>query len=164
MARRSSKRAPGSAYDAGLRIIASRDHSRWELRQKLIKRGYVDPEVAAAEARLLELGLLGDQRFARQYVRRRARAYGPAVIASELAARRVDRDTAQTALAGLGSDEQMFAAGRLAGRLAGNTRFASYRELLSYVGSKLLRRGFSMDVARAACRDVWQGTPQEAEA
>lgn len=165
MPRRSSKPAPtGSAFDAGLRMIVGRDHSVAELRRKLVRRGYDGAEIDAAQARLLELGFLGDQRFAQRYVRRRSRAYGPIVISAELAARGVDRETAEAALARVAPHVQAFAAGRLADRLAGNTQFATYRELLHSVGTRLLRRGFPMDVARAACKDVWRGTPEEAEA
>lgn len=144
-------------------MIVGRDHSVAELRRKLVRRGYDGAEIDAAQARLLELGFLGDQRFAQRYVRRRSRSYGPIVISAELAARGVDRETAEAAL-GREPHVQAFAARRLAERLAGDTQFATYRELLHSVGTRLLRRGFPMDVARAACKDVWRGTPEEAEA
>ena len=164
MPRKSSKPPEGSAFDAGLRLLAQRDHSSWEVRQKLLKRGYPEAEVAAAEARLIEKGLLGDRGFAFHYVRRRSRTHGLLAISAELAARRVDRETAEAALACVAPHAQVLAAHRVAGRLAGNTQFASYRELLHSVGTRLLRRGFPMDVARDACKDLWRGTPEEAEA
>lgn len=164
MPRRSSKPPEGSAFEAGLRLIARRDHSSWEIRQKLLKRGYDDAEVAAAEERLIERGFLGDSAFALQYVRRRSRTHGVMAISAELAARRVDRETAEAALARVAPHAQVLAAHRLARRLAGNTQFASYRELLHSVGARLLRRGFPMDVARDACKGLWRGTPEEAEA
>ena len=164
MPRKSSKPPDGSAFDAGLRLLAQRDHSSWEVRQKLLKRGYPEAEVAAAEARLIEKGLLGDRGFAFHYVRRRSRTHGLLAISADLAARRVDRETAEAALARVAPHAQVLAAHRVAGRLAGNTQFASYQELLHSVGARLLRRGFPMDVARAACKDLWRGTPEEAEA
>ena len=164
MPRKRSKPPEGSAFDAGLRMIAMRDHSSWEIRQKLLKRGYPEADVAAAEARLIEMGFLGDRGFAFQYVRRRSRTHGLLAISAELGAKRVDRDTAEAALARVEPHAQLLAAHRLAHRLAGNTEFGSYRELLHSVGARLLRRGFPMDVARAACKDLWRGTPEEAEA
>ncbi|HEX2681055.1 MAG TPA: regulatory protein RecX, partial [Candidatus Dormibacteraeota bacterium] len=126
--------------------------------------GYASADVEAAAERLLAAGYLGDEAFARGYVRRRSRALGPLAISAELAARGVNRDIADEALGGLSPDGQLISARRLARRLAGDARFASYRELLHAVGGKLLRRGFSMDVARAACQGVWQGTPEDSEA
>jgi hypothetical protein len=52
----------------------------------------------------------------------------------------------------------------VAERLCGNTRFAGYQELLHSVGVKLMRRGFAMKVARAACEAVWTGTATTAGA
>ena len=163
MPRRSSKPQTGSAFDAGLRIIAGRDHSVVELRRKLARRGYDQGEIDAAQARLIQHGFLGDRRFAEKYVRRRSRSYGPLSISFDLAARGVDRDTADEALGRLGPHIELLAAHRLADRLAGNTRFASYRELLHSVGAKLLRRGFSMAVVRKACDGLWDGTPDTTE-
>jgi len=148
----------GSAFDAGLRIIVRRDHSVVELRRKLFLRGYDQAEIDSAQARLMEHGFLGDQTFAEHYVRRRSRSLGPLAISAELAARGVDRETAERALERLDPHKQLLAAHRLADRLAGNTRYASYRELLHSVGAKLLRRGFPMNVARAVCEGVWRGT------
>ncbi len=120
MPRKSSKPPEGSAFDAGLRLLAQRDHSSWEVRQKLLKRGYPEAEVAAAEARLIEKGLLGDRGFAFHYVRRRSRTHGLLAISAELAARRVDRETAEAALARVAPHAQVLAAHRVAGRLAGS--------------------------------------------
>jgi regulatory protein len=145
-------------------LIAGRGQSEWELRQKLLRQGYSAEEVAAAEARLLAAGFLGDAGFVREYVRRRSRTRGRLAIAAELAAKRIDRDLADAAFDRIPPHAEHLAAHRLASRLAGNIRFATYQELLHSVGAKLLRRGFPMDLARAACRDVWRGTPEEAEA
>jgi len=164
--RRTSKPppAPGGAFDAGIRLLATRGHSRAELRRKLLRRGYDQPAIEAAETRLLEAGLLNDRVFAELYVRRRSRSLGPLAISAELAARGVDRELADAAVDRLGPHKQLLAAHRLADRLAGNTRYASYRELLHSVGAKLLRRGFSMTIARAACEAVWDGTSEGLEA
>ena len=163
--RRSSKPPPTTgAFDAGIRLIAGRAHSRAELRRKLLRRGYDQAAVDAAEARLLEVGFLNDVVFAERYVGRRSRSVGPLVLSSELAARGVDREIADSAVERLPAHKQLLAAHRLADRLAGNTRYASYRELLHSVGAKLMRRGFSMGIARAACDGLWDGTLDTADA
>jgi len=163
---KSQSKAPPAepAYEAGIRLIARRAHSRAELRRKLVRRGYAASDVEAAEQRLLAAGYLGDGAFARGYVRRRSQSLGPLAISAELAARGVERDLADGAMKSLQPADQLDAATRVARRLAGDARFASYRELLHSVGAKLLRRGFSMEIARAACQGVWDGTPEEAGA
>jgi len=153
-----------SAFDAGLRMIVGRDHSVIELRRKLGRKGYLEAEIDAAQERLIEHGFLGDRRFAERYARRRSRSLGPLAISAELAARGVDRELVDAALERLGPHTQLLAAHKLADRLAGNTRYASYRELLHSVGAKLLRRGFSMDVARKACDGLWPGTADPPDA
>ncbi len=135
--------------------MARRGHSQAELRRKLGRRGYDRTEVDAAVTRLVDLGLQDDRAFAVGHVRRRSRSLGPLALSAELTARGVDRDVADEAMARFTVDRQLAAARELAERLCGNTRYASYRELLDSVGAKLLRRGFSMPVARAACDALW---------
>lgn len=141
-----------------MRLLAGRAHSRAELRGKLARRGYEEGDVHAAMARLAELGHLDDALFAEGHVRRRSRSLGPLALSAELAHRGVDRRLAAEALEGLDLPAQVAAATRLAERLVARKRPPGYRELLDSVGAKLLRRGYSMGVAREACRVVWDGT------
>ncbi len=152
-----------SALDTGLRLLARRAHSRLELRRKLARRGYAEDEVQAAMARLAELGYLDDASFAEGHVRRRSRSLGPLALSAELAQRGVDRHLAAAALESLDRPAQVAAAARLAERLVASRRPPGYRELLDSVGAKLLRRGYSMGVAREACRAVWEGTARLAD-
>lgn len=151
----------GSALDAGLRLLGRRAHSRSELHRKLGRRGYDEPAIDEALGRLAELGYLDDLAFARGHVRRRSTARGPLALAAELAARGVDRHLADQAVAGLDADAQLGAARRIAERLCGRKRWPGYREMLNSVGPKLMRRGFSAGVARAACLAAWSGTASE---
>ena len=70
--------------------LARREHSRFELQQKLVARGLEPSPVASALDALEAEGLLDDQRFAEAYARQRAnRGYGPRRIAAELRKRGV---------------------------------------------------------------------------
>ena len=161
MPRRSSRalRQPvGSPYDAAVRLLARRAHSRVELRRKLARRGFDGEEVDLALARLSEQGYVDDASFAAGHVRRRSAGLGPLALSAELNARGVDRAVAGAALDGFDRPAQVAAATRLAWRLVGDRRPAGYWELLNSVGAKLLRRGFSIGVAQEACRAVWSGT------
>ena len=158
MARRSSKPPGGSAFDAGLRHLARRAHSRSELNRKLRRRGYDEDDVEKGLDRLAEMGYLDDAAFAVGHVRRRSPSLGPAALAAELAARGVDRRLTGVALGSLSDADQLAAAVRLVQRQGVRKPPASYQELLDSAGTKLLRRGFSLGIAREACRAVWLGT------
>jgi len=161
VARRSSsgwKAQPvGSALDAGLRLLGRRAHSRVELLLKLTRRGYEGEEIRTALRRLEELGYLDDQAFARSFVRRRGSVRGPRALSAELAARGVDRAHVDTAMEDFGEAEQLAAATQIAERLYARKPAPGHREILDEIGSKLVRRGFSVAVARAACRSVLTG-------
>src|SRR5439155_1649062 len=96
--RKSSKKPLAGALDTGLRLLARRSHSRFELRRKLGRRGYEEAEVDAAVARLVELRYLDDRSFAEGHVRRRSATRGPLALSAELAARGVDREPADRAV------------------------------------------------------------------
>jgi len=167
---KAARRAPqprtpaGTALDAGLRLLGRRAYSRAELNRKLGRRGYTEIEVSSAMDRLGELGYLDDRAFAEGHVRRRQAGLGPRALSAELFARGVDRQVADGALAGFDSQAQLVSAINLAQRLHTRTTRAGYREMLDAIGPKLLRRGFSSGVARAACQAVWAGTSSGTEA
>lgn len=76
---------PTAARQSALRWLTRREHSRQELRAKLVKRGYADTEIDEVIHALQGQGLLSDARFAESLVRaRRARGLGPVRIRYEL--------------------------------------------------------------------------------
>jgi regulatory protein len=129
-----------------------------ELKRKLSRRGYSDEQTEAALTRLSELRYLDDRSFAVGLVRRRGAVRGPMALSAELSARGVDRVHVDAALAGFDAEAQLASATRLAERLYARKPQAGYREMLNEVGSKLMRRGFSANVVRAACRAALTGT------
>jgi regulatory protein len=151
------------ALDAGLRLLGQRAHSRAELSRKLARRGYPPAEIEAAQARLLELGYLDDGAFAAGHVRRRSATRGPLALSAELFARGVDRAQADAAVARFDPQAQLASAVHLAERLWARRPAGGYRELLDQVGSRLVRRGFSPSIARAACLAALAGTAPNAE-
>jgi regulatory protein len=169
--RSSRRRVSGSGADRGsedpvptaIGLLARRAHSVFELRRKLNRRGFAPAAIEAAMASLVELGYLDDRSFAQGLVRRRGAVRGPLALSAELAAKGVDRASAQAAIAEFDPEAQLLSATRLAERLHGRTPVASYREMLDRVGSKLLRRGFSTTVVRAACWSVLSGAPPPTE-
>jgi regulatory protein len=145
-------------------LLGRRAHSRVELLLKLTRRGYEGAAIRTALKRLEELGYLDDQAFARSFVRRRGSMRGPRALSAELAARGVDRMHVDVAVAEFGDAEQLAAATRIAERLYATKPALGHREMLDEIGTKLVRRGFPVAVARAACRTVLDGRSEPSPA
>ena len=79
------------AEQDAIRLLAPREHSRLELRRKLLKRNHAPEIVEEALSRLQEQGLLSDERFVEQYiVMRKRKGYGPVRIRQELRERGIN--------------------------------------------------------------------------
>ncbi len=82
-----------SARDKAIALLARREHSCHELRNKLAARGFSASEADEAIARLRHDGLQSDERFAEAYCRmRRLRGYGPCRVKQELRERGMHAD------------------------------------------------------------------------
>jgi len=125
-------------------LLASRAHSARELRTKLLRRGHRADEVSQALERLSRDGYLDDAAYAEALVVRRSGSRGARAIAAELAAKGIGREAAQAALSRLQPGDELRAATQVARRLG---RLDPDR-----AGARLVRRGFSFQVARAALR------------
>lgn len=66
-------------------MLARREHSAFEIRQKLRQKGFAGEAIEAALERLQAADWQSDERFTEAYIRsRRNRGYGPVRIALEL--------------------------------------------------------------------------------
>lgn len=136
-------------------LLASRPRSEHELRLKLIAAGYEPEIVERTLTRLTELRLVDDGEFATQWVAERAVSKGrsPDALISELIDKGVDRSVAEEAVAASGVDVEQQArdlAARFVSKVANKPLEKQAEALLG----RLLRRGFSHEVARDAVRAV----------
>lgn len=73
------------AYEIAVRLLARREHSRYELRGKLKQRGIASQEVEIALDKLVSKGLQSDDRYTEICIRSRVRkGHGPLKIRSYL--------------------------------------------------------------------------------
>ena len=151
--------------EAGARFLETRSRSVAEVRRRLAAAGYPRPLVAAAIERLVELGFLDDEAFARAWVesRDRARPRGehalrrelrlkgvdPAVVDAALARRRGewDDDGAPAGSDGLADPDLEAARRLLERRRAALAREADPRRRRQKAYALLARNGFSSEVA-----------------
>lgn len=96
---------PTAVRAKALELLARREHSRLELRQKLIQRGFPADHIEPALDQLVEERLLDEARYAELYACGRAdKGYGPLRIGRELRERGVPQELVDTVLAGLEDD------------------------------------------------------------
>jgi regulatory protein len=105
-----SARPPKSPKARAIALLARREHSRAELREKLLAGHERDADGAAGVEALLDelaaLGYLSDSRFAQSVVRQKSGGYSKRAIGATLKARGVAGDTATGALAAVEIDDQ----------------------------------------------------------
>jgi len=74
-----------------VRLLAAREHSRFELARKLAAKGYGKQAIEEVLDELRDQGYQSDQRFTEEYVRSRVgRGYGPIRIRQDLQQRGLD--------------------------------------------------------------------------
>jgi regulatory protein len=135
-----------AAFRTGLRLLELRPYARADLGRRLQRKGHPRAAVDVALERLLTLGLLNDETYARSYVQTRAaRGRGPSRLIRDLLAMGVQRSLIDRALAAEwpdGSDRTSVPralVSKRAAQLGTLPRQAKRRRLLAY----LARRGFS---------------------
>jgi regulatory protein len=156
---------PAVVLDAAARFLEVRSRSVAEVRRRLTRAGYRQDLVESAIERLLELGMLDDDAFARAWVESRDRAHprGERALRDELRLKGVDREIVDGVLDerrdadGAGSEEppDLAAARRLLARHERSlARLVDPRLRRQRAYALLARNGFDPDV----CRDVAAST------
>ena len=149
---------PAVVLEAALRFLEPRQRSIGEVRRRLTRVGYREELVEGAIARLIELGMLDDQAFARTWIesRDRARPRGERALRFELARKGIDRKTADETIAEREADHpeaDAEAAARLLERNArALARVPDPRARRQRAYALLARNGFDPEVAGAASR------------
>jgi regulatory protein len=93
---------PQACRATAMNLLARREHSSKELRQKLISRHYDVPVVDQALASLIQERLLSDERFAESYVQYRSNnGFGPVRLRQELRERGIEDELIGHNLEGL---------------------------------------------------------------
>ena len=148
-AQKRRRRPEPSPTQRALGLLTRREHSRRELARKLALRGVEAVDAQAAIDKLAAAGWQDDVRFAESLVRSRAAAgYGPAYIRAELGTHALASEAVAAALGSFDGDWVGNACELLRRRYPAawtGDRTARHKAL-----DALLRRGFSMEQAKAA--------------
>ena len=139
-----------SAFADAMAMLARRDYSAAQLRTKLAQRGQSADDIEAALARLREDGYLDDARVADSIIRRRSgTGWGPQRVQSELGAQGVAGDLGRSRMVEADVDWESVATDALRQRLRGAAP-PDDRDARNKLLGWMMRRGFSLSVARAA--------------
>ena len=159
--RRAAVDDPQIVLEAAARFLEARHRSVAEVNRRLRSSGYRPDLVDGAIERLLELGILDDEAFARAWVesRDRARPRGERAIREELRLKGIDRATIDAVLderrEGDGAEPDLDAAERLIERNARSlARVADPRKRRERAYALLARNGFDPDVCREVAAKV----------
>jgi regulatory protein len=130
-----------SAWTKALDLVGRREHSAFELRGKLSRRGFSDQVIHTVIARLEELHLLDDKRFSEMWVGSRMRRHpeGRVKLLAGLASKGVDRTIARTVVDTLLGPEEETAALEEAARKLFRKDGVSRKSM----AASLARKGFS---------------------
>ncbi len=155
----SSERCPdeAKARDAALRLLAVRARSRWELLDRLKRKGFDTTTTERVLSALEVAGLVDDSAFARLWAeeRIRLRPIGRMLLVNELRAKRIADKTIAAVVDEVYTEhaEADLALAVLRKRV-GKTGMASDRRRRSRLEAHLLRRGFSFDAAAEAMKQI----------
>ncbi|GIV00242.1 MAG: hypothetical protein KatS3mg014_1857 [Actinomycetota bacterium] len=151
---------PLDCHERALRLLAARPRSRRELRDRLLAAGFDADQVEEELGRLEAVGLVDDARFARAVAEQHLvrRGAGSRAVLAALAAKGVDRATAEAVLAEVAAAERVpgeeeraraLALARVE-RLRGLPPERAFERLVGF----LVRRGHAADTARDAARSA----------
>ena len=98
-----------SAYDYALKLLTARPYATRALHKKLIQKEYPAADADDAIRRLVDNGLLDDEKFAEQYARSKILSTGASKrrLTQDLYRKGIKGDVASTAIANVIEDEEI---------------------------------------------------------
>lgn len=129
-------------------LLSYKARTSAELRQRLARKGFGPDVVQATLARLAELGMVNDEKFARQFAEDRVNLghKGKWRVRAELRKRGVAREQVEQAIAG--APDEAVAAREVAAKFRARNRRLEPEVLKRRLYGFLARRGFSPDTIR----------------
>lgn len=142
------------AKKTAMNMLAMRDHSSGELREKLLKRDFLPAAVDELIVKLENSRLLNDEEFAHRYVRahRERRKLSRSVLKRELSKKGIAPELISEAVDTVDGEEDL--AREVAEKKAASTRRLDYHVRERRILGMLARRGFSSAICIRVTREV----------
>ncbi len=157
-----------SAFAAAYRLLIFRDRSEYELRNRLLQKGYSAKTVQTVIESLKNDGFLNDLEFAKSFVRtKNARGLSPELIFYKLKSQfGIDDETAHSAIASeYDRDRAVAEIKRLMGIKLSSLRGKKMDEIRRRLAAFAVRRGFSpseaFEMAEQVMKSIAEGHQDE---
>lgn len=147
------------AMGRALNLLGYRARSEAEIRDRLARYGYVEETIELVVLRLIELGYLDDEEFARLKAREKARRYGPRRVSIELRKSGVGEALVREVVEEEFAGRSEVGEARSAAARRYNTRGSDAEARRVY--GFLVRRGYSAGVCAQVAREYRE--PPEAQ-
>ncbi len=136
--------------------LGSAPRTRTQLATAMRRRRVPDEAIEEVLERLAAVGLVDDAAFAKAWVtsRHAGRGLAPRALAQELRSRGVDAAVVEEAVAAVDTDDLETAAQSLVRRRAASTAGLQYQVRLRRLSAMLARKGYPMELALRAVREV----------
>ena len=146
---------PG-ALNRAVAMLARRPCSAGEIKSRLARNRYADEIIELVIYKLEKENLLNDRDFCDQWIQYRLNhGYGPGVIRRELRMKGVAQEMIEAALESFDEDDSMEKAEVLAQKAWMHTKpDEDLRKRRQKVIGFLVRKGYSWDTAKAACKSA----------
>lgn len=142
-------------YNAATRLIGYRPRSEYEIRQRLIQRGFDNDTIEAVLIRLKEHDLINDGNFAR-FWRDTRQSFSPRsqwLTKAELKQKGVPNEIIDQVVGDISDIDNAYHAAK---KKAGSLTTVDHHNFQRRLGEYLKRRGFSYSVIRKTIDRLWQ--------
>lgn len=145
-------------YEAGLTVLDQAACTTGDMKRKLIRKGYVEPAAEAAVARLAEIGLLDDLRYARRLAQSQLKKpVGAYAVKRKLRSKYLTDEAVEAAMEDFDDAQQAAACRSAAEKLFRKYSALPPREGRAKLSQALARRGFSWDAISASVEALMNG-------
>ncbi|GAA0036858.1 regulatory protein RecX [Brevibacterium metallidurans] len=146
--------AYAKAKKTALNMLAMRDHSSTELREKLLRRDFEPAAVDRLIAKLQRSNLLDDGQFAQRFAKaqRESRKLSRSALRRQLVKKGIDEETIAGVVAEVDGEEDL--AREVAEKKARSTRGLDHEVRERRILGMLARRGFSSTICLKVTREV----------
>lgn len=143
-------------YEAALSLLDRSEKSAHDVKERLMKMGYVPRVASWAVEKLEKCGLIDDARYASRLAEAAlAQGKGAYALKRKLMSKGMSGDVVDEALTGLDEEQQRAAAAKTAAGMARKYEKLPPREARQKLIQALVRRGFSWEAAGSACEDLF---------
>ena len=141
-----------SPMEYAMKYLTVKDRTVSEMQKYLDEKDFGEADIDAAIARLIELGLLNDARYAQRFVEKRlaAKPVSKRHLYEQLRGHGVGTAEIEAALASVDTDDELSNACAVAEKFARQFRELEPEKRRERVLSRLISRGYSYDTAAKA--------------